>query len=256
MNIVTLTTDFGWKDYYVGVLKGKILSQGTATVFADITHQIENYNIVQAAFVVRNSYKSFPKGSIHLVSVNNVYAPERHFLAIEHEGHYFVGPDNGIFSLLFEQLPEKIYRLPKAQQIHALDVNDYFAYAVNHIFQKQPFAEIGTPVRQILQRFSLRPILSRDQIRGSVIHVDNYGNVILNIDRELFFRGCKGRNFEIYFKRFDPITIIHEQYSDVPVGEVLCLFNSANYLEIAVNMGKASTLFGLDIDDSVQIDFF
>lgn len=256
MNIVTLTTDFGWKDYYVGVLKGSILSQGIPVIFADITHQIESYNIVQAAFVIRNSYKSFPEGSIHLVSVNNVYASKRRFLAIEHEGHYFIGPDNGIFSLLFEQLPKNTYQLSPSNQTHALDVNDYFSRAVSHISQQYPFHEIGTPVQQILQRFSLRPILNRDQIRGSVIHIDNYGNVILNIDRELFFRGCKGRNFEIYFKRFDPITVVSEQYSDVPVGEVLCLFNSANYLEIAVNMGKASTLFGLDIDDSVQIDFF
>jgi len=255
MNVVTLTTDFGWRDYCVGVIKGNILSQGTPVLFADITHDIENYNIVQASYILKNAYKSFPKGTIHLISVNNFYKKNPRFLAIFHEGHYFIGPDNGIFSLMFTAPLQQVYELDFTSDTIVLGVKDVFAKAVSFILKKQPFHEIGKPAKDILERLSLRPITGKDQIRGSVIHIDNYKNVILNIDRPLFDRIRQTRDFEIYFKRYDPITTISQNYADVPIGEVLCLFNSAGLLEISVNMDKAATLFGLEVDEAIQIDF-
>lgn len=257
MNIVTLTTDFGDKDHYVGMLKGRILSQGIPIIFADICHHIEPYNIMQAAFTLKNVYKSFPEETIHVVTVNNYYAEAYRFLAVKHKGHYFLGPDNGLFSLLFGRDLSHAYQLPVAwDKDDAPEVSAHFAKAIKHIIQEQGVEKIGQKVSNILQRLSLQPILSKNQIKGSVIHIDNYKNVILNISRCLFLRGQKGRQFEIYFKRFDSIKQISQQYSDVPTGEVLCMFNSADFLEIAVNMGKAATLFGLNIDDGVQINFF
>ncbi|MDC0230593.1 SAM-dependent chlorinase/fluorinase [Aureispira] len=255
MNIVTLTSDFGWSDYYVGVIKGSILSYGMPVLFADITHDIENYNIVQASYVVKNSYNSFPKGSIHLISVNNFYKKKPRFLAIKFNDHYFIGPDNGIFSLMFGDQVSQIYHLNDNSNECDLKVNEIYAKAVAHIVQENEFHEIGTPINEILQRISLLPITGKDQIRGSVIHIDNYKNVVLNIDRELFERIGQKRAFELYFKRYDPINRISQNYADVPVGEVLCLFNSAGLLEIAVNLDKAATLFGLEIDEAIQIDF-
>ena len=258
MNIVTLTTDFGTKDYYVGLLKGSILSHGEPVVWADITHHIENFNIVQAAFVVKNCYKSFPKETIHIVSVNNFYADQRKFLAIYHKGHYFIGPDNGTFSLLFdEDKLEYVYELPDNGKSHTtLGVKQMFATAVAHILKNRPFHEIGMPKNDILQRIALQAITGKNHIRGSIVHIDNYGNALSNITKELFDRVSKGRPFELYFKRHDPITIISEHYAETPVGEQLALFNAANYLEIAVNMGQAATLYGLQIGDTIQIDFF
>jgi S-adenosylmethionine hydrolase len=255
MNVVTLTTDFGWHDYYVGVIKGSILCHGIPVTFADITHEIENYNIVQASYVLKNSYDSFPKGTIHLISVNNFYKNKPRFLAVKHNGHYFIGPDNGIFSLMFEQEIKKIYELDYALQDEVLGVKEVFAQAVGHILQGREFHEIGNPIKSVLQRISLQPITGKDHIRGSVIHIDNYQNVIFNIHRRLFDRICQKRDFELYFKRYDPIITISKNYADVPVGEVLCLFNSAGFLELAVNMDKAATLFGLGVDEAIQIDF-
>jgi S-adenosyl-L-methionine hydrolase (adenosine-forming) len=100
----------------------------------------------------------------------------------------------------------------------------------------------------------LQPVISQNQIRGSVIHIDNYDNVILNITRDLFQKISKNRPFQLYFKRHDPITQLSNYYNDVPIGETLCLFNS-DYLEIAINMGKAAELLGLKIEDTVQINF-
>ena len=107
----------------------------------------------------------------------------------------------------------------------------------------------------MFKRITLQPVTSKSQIRGSIIHIDNYENAIVNISRELFEQLSKKRTFSLYFKRYNPITQLSEQYYDVAIGDILCLFNSAGYLEIAVHMGKAATLLGLKIDDTVQIDF-
>jgi len=255
MNIVTLTTDFGWQDYGVGIIKGCILSTGFPVIFADLTHDIENYNIVQASYTLKNTYTSFPKGTIHLISVHNFYKQQPRFLVVYQDGHYFVGPDNGIFSLMFEQPLEQVYELNCPEASEVLGVKNVFAQAVKHLLSDAPFSNIGRPVPQILQRLSLQPITGKDQIRGSVIHIDNYKNVVLNINQELFERIRQKRDFELYFKRYDPITIISKNYADVPIGDVLCLFNSAGLLEIAVHMDKAATLFGLEVDEAIQIDF-
>ena len=255
MNVVTLTTDFGWRDYSVGNIKGSILCHGIPVTFADISHDIDNYNIVQAAYILKNAYQSFPQNSIHLISVNNFYKNDPRFLIVKHNGHYFVGPDNGIFSLMFTQRPTEIYEIEAANNKAVFGIRAIFAKAVGHLLKGKPLAALGKPAKNILQRLSLQPITGKDHIRGSVIHIDNYKNVVLNIDRALFERIGQKREFELYFKRYDPITRISQNYADVPIGEVLCLFNSAGFLEIAVNMDKAATLFGLEVDEAIQIDF-
>ncbi len=254
MNIITLTTDLGDHDYYAGMIKGALLCTNPALNIVDITHRIETYNIVEASFVLANVYKNFPKGSIHIVSVNNFYGKEKQFVAIEHEGYYFIGPDNGIFSLTFNAMPEKMYAIPYKDK-STFPLNEIFTYSVAHILSEKPFTEIGELVETPTQRITLQPVIGKSQIRGSVIHIDNYDNVILNIKKDLFRRVQSGRSFSLFFKRYDPIKSLSEQYSDVPIGETLCLFNAADYLEIAINMGKASSLLGLKIDDTVQIDF-
>ena len=111
MPIVTFTSDFGLNDYYVALIKGAMLCENPNLNIVDITHNINNYDIVQAAFILKNSYESFPKGTIHILSVNSFHDRKRKFLAIRHNEHYFVGPDNGIFSLLFDEIPKDIYKL-------------------------------------------------------------------------------------------------------------------------------------------------
>ncbi len=254
MAIVTLTTDFGTTDYYVGAIKGAMLTRFPQLNIIDISHNIKSYDIVQAAYTLKNCYKNFPIGSIHIISVNNFYAENPIFFVLKHNGHYFIGPDNGVFSLLFDELPKNIRRLPFNKK-NQFPLKDLFADTVRHFAAKQKLEEIGLPAQGITQRFSLQPVMSPDQIRGSVIHIDNYENVILNITKELFERVWRGRNFALYFKRFDPITKLCSHYHEVPVGDILCLFNSANFLEIAINTGKAGSMLGLQIDDTVQIDF-
>ena len=256
MPIVTLTSDFGQTDYYAALVKGNLLSQQPDLTLIDITHNVKNYDIVQAAFILKNAYSGFPKGTIHLVSVNTFYRTDFCYLALRYDDHYFVGPDNGIFSLLFGNPTKDVYELEYDVTNETLPVKRVFAQAVKHICGGMPFNEIGVPVESIEQRITFQPVTTATQIRGSVIHVDNYQNVITNITKELFKQIGKKRPFSISFRRHEPISRISVNYADVPVGEPLCWFNSAGYLEIAINMGRASELLGLDVDHQVQIDFF
>jgi S-adenosyl-L-methionine hydrolase (adenosine-forming) len=255
MQIVTLTSDFGTKDYYAAYLKGRILSAGIPVTIVDVTHQIEAYNIVQAAYMLRNAYPAFPKGTIHLLSVNNFYDANPRFLAVSHKGHYFIAADNGVFALLFDVLPEAMYELSIESDFTVHSLNELFANAIGHISQHKPFSEIGRATEKRMERISIQAIIGKNYIRGTVTHIDAFGNVILNIDRSLFERVGQGRAFELYFKRFDPICIVSDKYSDQSEGEILCLFNSSGLLEIAVNSGKAASLFSLSVDDTIQIDF-
>ncbi len=254
MPIVTLTTDLGEQDYTLPALKGSILSRAPHSTLVDVSHRISNFDIVQAAFVFGNAWKNFPEGTIHVVWVNNYYAKERAFLAIRYDGHYFIGPDNGVFSLIMSDLASDIYRL-EHDETGAFLLRDLYAFAVSHIASGMPFEQIGVPMSSLLQRITFRPVTGPSVIRGSVVFIDNFDNVIINISRELFDAIGNGRAFRLEFKRHEPLRKLCRHYSEVRVGEPLCLFNAAGYLEIAVYMGKAATLLGLELDDMVEINF-
>lgn len=253
MHLVTLTTDFGVHDYYVGALKGALLRREPALQLVDITHQIKPFDIVQGAFVVANTWHEFPEGTIHLIGVNCVYQPEYRFVAVRHEGHYFLAPDNGLLTILFQQLNPTQLRTLRANDGEHFAVKNTFANAVAHLIQGLPFEELGEHPAPLLERISLQPVITPNRIRGTVIHVDNFENVVVNIRRDVFDNTVNGRPFALFFKRNDPITALSGNYCDVAVGEQLCLFNAAGFLEIAVNMGKAATLLGLKVEDVVEI---
>jgi S-adenosyl-L-methionine hydrolase (adenosine-forming) len=260
MTIVTLTTDFGWQDYYVPAIKGAMLKLYQSLNIVDVTHQIKHHDIVQAAFILSNSWDNFPTGTIHVVSVNNFSSEKLRFLAIEHQGHYFLCPDNGIFSLMFEVRDNRVgdseikaYELP-FPGLGIMPIRDMIARAVEHIASGKEMTEIGALATEMVQRISFQPVISTAQIRGTVIHIDHYDNAIININKTLFEKVGKGREFALYFRRHDPILGLSMHYNDVPIGETLCLFNN-DYLEIAINMGKAAEMLGLKVEDTVQIDF-
>jgi len=254
MPIVTLTTDFGTKDYYTAMLKGSILRQSPLSQLVDISNEIPKYDLVRAAFVLKNAWRSFPDKTIHIITVNDLPQGSQQFLAIEYKNHFFLAPNNGIFSLLFEEPPTEVYELPFEGK-SSFPLIEIMSQAIGYLTNGKPLSEIGQPAKEVLQRLTLHPVISPNQLRGSVIYIDDYENVVINIHRELFEQTRNGRNFKLYFKRNNPLTEICEFYFDVPIGEPFCRFNATNYLEIAVNMGKASSLFNLKLDDTVQIDF-
>lgn len=255
MHIVTLTSDLGTTDFYVGAVKGAILTAAPQVQIIDISHNIPSHDIVQGAFMLKNTFPNFPAGSLHFISINNNYNHHRTYVLFSKDGHYFCGPNNGLFSLMFDRMPEEVFEI-NAPPGGTLVIRQIFAKVARQLAKGDTLNEIGDPVQNLVVRMALHPVVTKTNIRGSVIHVDKYDNVILNITRELFERAAKGREFALFFKRFDPITTISESYHDVPVGEVLCKFNAANHLELAINMGKASSLLGLKVEETIQIDFY
>lgn len=255
MQLVTLTTDFGTQDYYVGALKGALLSRAPALPLVDISHDIKPFDIVQGAFVVANIWREFPENTIHLIGVNCVYQPDFRFVALRHEGHFFIAPDNGLLTILFQNLDPANLRTLLADSKEHFGVKNVFANVLTHFAEGKPFEELGEHPAPLLERISIQPVITPTRIRGTVIHVDNFENVVVNIRRDIFENTLNGRAFSLFFKRNDPITKLSGNYCDVPTGEQLCLFNAANFLEIAVNMGKAASLLGLKVEDVVEVVF-
>jgi S-adenosylmethionine hydrolase len=255
MSIVTLTTDFGAQDFYAGALKGALLRCHAGLQLVDITHGIRPYNIVEGAFALSQAWHEFPEGSMHLVAVNTVYSPGPRFAVIRHAGHYFLAPDNGILTLLFDKIASQDIRFLPSEDQSPFAVKTIYPGVVAQLASGGLFEDLGEPGEALNQRINLQPVITPNTIRGTVIHVDYFENVIVNIRSAVFERVGAGRPFSLYFKRNDPITQLSRSYCDVPVGEPLCMFNSSGYLEIAVNLGRAATLLGLKAEDVVELVF-
>jgi S-adenosyl-L-methionine hydrolase (adenosine-forming) len=258
MQIITLTTDFGQKDWYAGALKGALLHAVPSAQLVDISHQIDPFDIVQGGLALQNTWHEFPAGTLHCVAVNCAYDAAPQFVLAAHGDHFFMAPNNGVLSLFLGQLPVEQTRLLSENETVAqhFAVKAIYAKALAQWQAGTPLKEIGAPMSEsLLQRIGLSPVINAQQIRGTVVHVDQFDNVVLNIERSVFERAAKGREFALYFRKNDPITVLSNNYSDVPMGEPLCLFNHAGLLEIAVNFGRAATLLGLKKEDVVEVVF-
>jgi S-adenosylmethionine hydrolase len=253
--LITLTTDFGTRDYYAGALHGAVLRHCPGAQVVVVSHEIKPYDIVQGAFVVQQTWREFPVGTLHLVAVHCIYDADVRFLAARREGHYFLAPDNGLLALIAPDWPPADVRVLPPGPAGPFPVKAVFAEASAHLLGGQPWEALGEPAGPLLQRIRIQPVITPQRIRGTVIHIDNFENAIVNIPFDEFERARRGRDFALYFRRNDPITRLSANYGAVPVGEPLCLFNSAGYLEIAVNLGRAATLLGLKVEDVVEVVF-
>lgn len=247
MPLITLTSDIGQHDFLAGAVKGQLLQGGNFFTLIDITHQLSPFNYPQAAYVSRNAIKNFPAGTFHLVLVNLFDEKPEHLLLAEHNGNYIGCADNGLLTMILEELPQKVVALPleKTQHKNTLYCTTVFAKAFNELRLGTALEDIGDPLISIQVKNPLRALLGPTWMEGQIIFIDNFENVIVNITREEFEEQRKGRSFKIVFKRDEVIDRISDTYADVQEGEKLALFNSASYLEIAVNKGNAAGLFGL-----------
>jgi S-adenosyl-L-methionine hydrolase (adenosine-forming) len=252
MQWISFITDFGLKDPYLGQLKGSLLSKRPDLGFIDISHFIKTHDIVSAGWLLKNTYQDMPPGSIQLVSVLNNYANLGSLIVFQYDQYTFVGPNNGIFSLAFEKLPADIYevKLPGP-----FSIKKSLVHCIEHLTSGKAMHDIWPPVKNLIVRIQLQPVINKFMIRGSVIYIDQYENVILNITRQQFEQARANREFSIWIKRNDPIQNISESYQSVSVGESLCLFNSFDHMEIAIHGGPAASILGLAVDEMIQIDF-
>ena len=281
MSIITLTTDYGLKDHFVGALKGKLLTEYPEATIIDISHNIDPFNTAEASYIIGASYSNFPKGTVHLIGVDAELNKENQHIAMQWNDHYFIGADNGILSMLIQNIkPQKIVtitihdRLP----VNATDL-DVFVKVACHLAKGGLLNVIGKEIDSIKQITELQPIVANDKnsIKGYVIYIDHFGNVVTNITKKLFLEIAKGRPYEIPImqgknqKRMAPIKNIWAKYSDIAnagnydiknyEGDKLAIFNEAGHLEIAIfrsnpsNVGSASSLLGLGYRDAISVNF-
>lgn len=247
MPLLTLTSDIGEQDYLVGAVKGRLLRINPDFRIIDITHKLLPFNYPQAAYVCRNAIKNFPEFSFHIVLVNLFESKPEQLLLAFHRDQYLVCADNGLLGMILEEKPEMVIGIPleKTAIKNTLYCIDVAAKAVMQLSNGEPIEKIGQPDASYIEKNPLRPTQGEDWIEGQIIFIDNFENVIVNITQEQFEEQRKGRRFKIVFKRDEIIERISGSYADVPQGEKLVLFNSAGYMEIAINKGNAAGLFGL-----------
>ena len=247
MPFITLTSDIGEQDYLVGAVKGRLLRINPEFQIIDITHKLSPFNYPQAAYVCRNAIKNFPEFTFHIVLVNLFESKPEQLLFAFHKDQYLVCADNGLIEMILEEKPEMVLGIPlgKSAIKNTLYCIDVAARAITQLMNGEPLMNIGIPDAPYLEKNPLRPTSGEDWIEGQIIFIDNFENVIVNITQEQFEQQRKGRRFKIVFKRDEIIERISGSYADVPEGEKLVLFNSAGYMEIAINKGNAAGLFGL-----------
>lgn len=275
MSIITLTTDFGTKDHFVGAVKGAIYSMISDAKIVDISHGISPFNITETAYILKNAYKNFPKGTIHIVGVDSELNEDNKHIALLLNGHYFVCPDNGLISMIASEIiPTKIVEINIHDRLESsFSVLDVFVQVAAHIARGGTLEIIGKPLETYKKIFELQPKVSSDLsiISGNVIYIDNYGNVISNISEKLFKEVGKGRKFKLSASRYS-FNKINYKYCDIvdfgqdvnsrqSEGNKLAIFNTAGFIEIAIyksnltTVGGASSLLGLDYRDSITIEF-
>lgn len=257
--IITLITDFGLLDGFVGTMKGVILGIHPTVSFVDLTHDIAPQDIEEAAFVLRNAYRYFPPDTIHVVVVDPGVGSPRRALIVESPGYTFIGPDNGVFAYIYRMEPDvrvtaitnTAYCLPeRSRTFHGRDV---FAPVAAHLARGVSASSCGPPLHDYVRGTVTEPVISANGIAGHIIHIDRFGNVITDIPEARFIEVIQDRQFRIEAAscRLDRLS---QTYADVPVGSPLAIFGSAGLLEIAVNGGSAARMLGLTRGDAVRVE--
>lgn len=262
MAIVTLTTDWGIRDHYLAGVKGNLLKLIPDVKIIDISHDIPTFDIYQTSFILKSSYKNFPDGSIHLIGVNSDASTKEPHTLVKYDGQYFIGADNGIFSLMFDKEPEKIIELEIIQDSDkfTFSTKDVFVLAAKHLSEGKSPEDLGFVKKELTKKMSFEPVIESNSdgsttIIGKVIYLDRYQNAITNISESLFLKYADNKSFRLSFNTFDEaIKELSSSYSDVPISEMLALFNSISLLEIAINQGNAGSLLGLKIDTRIRIN--
>ncbi|MDR0566509.1 MAG: SAM-dependent chlorinase/fluorinase [Prevotellaceae bacterium] len=270
MAIVTLTTDWGVSDFYVGALKGHILSLCPQAHIVDISHDLSHLEALTAgAYKLRNAYPFFPAGSVHVVGVRSEDAPGEPFIAVESRGHLFICKNNGFLSLALDDFVSATAIASPAAPAASFSILHAVPPAVQKLLQGAPIGSLGQAVapKAYVQE---QPLVRRrregaaepgamppvDAIIGHILHIDSHGNIITNIARELFYESAQGRTCTIFVNSHRyRISQVSNTYADVKDGEPVAFFNAQNLLEIAFHHGNASHLYRLDGRGGITIEF-
>jgi S-adenosylmethionine hydrolase len=253
--IITLTTDFGTQDHYVGAMKAVMLSIAPEARFVDISHEIPPQDIMAGAWVLKNSASLYPSGTVHLVVVDPGVGTDRKPVALKMGDQLYVGPDNGIFSLIAEENEYEAVELTNSsfwreQASNTFHGRDIFAPAAAHLAAGVPLQELGEPLKSVVSYRWAIPISDNDGIQGWVLHIDRFGNLVTNIPASLIEEVIGESGLKIYVGN-SILEKIVPTFGSVPDGEPAAYIGSAGNLEIAINKGNAQQM--LSVEKGAQI---
>lgn len=257
MGLVTFMSDFGTEDHYVAAVKAAILKENPTTNIIDISHNIYPSDIGHASYVLKNVFKDFPTGTVHLCALDATTKEPSRLVAIELEGHYFVGSDCGILSLLSDQQPTAVIELNNNNLHTTFDAKDILAPVAGKLANGTSIQKLGKEAGPVKTLYGRQLKVTKREIAGNIIRVDHYGNLITNIRKEEFDTIMKingNGSFQICFGR-ERCNKFHKSFFEVDSGEYFVLFNSNGLLQIGINKGNASELLGLRLDAPVTINF-
>ncbi|QOR74263.1 hypothetical protein SAMN05443429_105119 [Cruoricaptor ignavus] len=274
MPVITLTSDFGLTDYRTAAVKGAILSQSPQAVIADISHEIEAYNLRQASYIIHNAYRYFPKGTVHLIAVDSFYRKEVRSIVYSADGHYFVAADNGLLSLIFFDInPESVHEITLKRFDEELKsvATDILAPAAVHLSHGGVPEVIGRQIDDPKILSFQRAVYTgaEKMIVGEVMYIDNFGNLVSNISKKFFINKLAGHARYIVKFRNLALTSIYNHHTEFVKdwanesdyhGKSVAVFNEENLLELVIYRGNknngAKTLFGMNVGEKVYIEFF
>jgi S-adenosylmethionine hydrolase len=259
--IITLTTDFGYTDPFVGIMKGVILSINPLSMIVDINHGVSKYNIREAALNIGMSYRQFPPNTIHVVVTDPGVGSERRPILVITETHFFIGPDNGVFSVVFDEaerchvfhITAEHYFMPdRSSTFHGRDIFAPVAAWLSKGIEPQNFGdEITDYVKFIVPTVSMP---AKTAIEGEVIYLDHFGNAITNIrakDLNTLREAAPDRDLHVITKGRE--VMLKEYYSHAEDKGLYAVMNSMGYLELFVYKGDASTDFNIKEGDKVTV---
>lgn len=251
MGVIALLSDLGSNDTGVAKTKSLLLEQLPHLRQVDVTHNITPYYLQQAAYLLASTVTDFPADSYHMVLFDLYYASELKMLLADWQGKKVLAPDNGVLPLAFHGID--MHTRLCFTMADTGGRNAWVNAAIDVIKQIESGTELSYPIIEATTAAGqFRPFVTANSIEGHVIHIDNFGNVVLNITKEEFEKTAAGRNFSVNFIR-ETVTSISNHYNSVNRFEKLCRFNSAGYLEIAINRGSAAELFGLKLKRPEQL---
>jgi S-adenosylmethionine hydrolase len=258
MPIITLTSDLGSTSHYAAVLKGMILSLYPAATIVDVTHHIPSFDLMEAAFVTRNTYTAFPPGTIHVIAVDPEFGETATGLIMRYRDHFFVAPNNGVLSLVnngedHECVEIRNEGLVKEGYPKSFRTGGVLGPAAAFLASGGPLEEVGPYILMKELRWG-EPTYAGNALRGKIIHIDKFGNAITNIQKEEFLKIRDGRSFEVFIRSVRLKRIVNT-YSDVGKADALAIFGQSAMLEIAMREASAAELLGLKVHDMITIEF-
>ena len=254
--VIALLTDFGTEDGYVGAMKGKIVSLASDVRVIDISHEIEPFNIRQAAFCLSNCYSFFPEKTVFVIVVDPGVGTDRKGIVIQTAKYFFIGPDNGVFSFIYEKEAVNSFEInPKAipwkisPTFHGRDI---FSPLAAYISTGKSIRKFLAPSKD--NKSFMKPVkmIEEKRYKLPVAHIDHFGNVILNFQKKDYAKLVKSKKFKITFRKFT-FKRIQKTFGNVSEGKMLLVWDSSGYMQIAKNEGNAAKELGINLDGEMEL---